>query len=253
MSDACAIEMFLFFNILIIYLFLFFGNSGGSRPAEVSRTVDGRLLGCSGTDTQSGLNLGVTDVGQVQLAVIVLTSSDFLGIRAETGNVIFTNLENGAERASVFTGIVVHANVIFAAIIGMSVTAESTGSNISIGALESTANLFFLAGSNLISPGTNAGFLAVGQARSALIAASLSVPAAPEDVALGFIGENTVKAGAVRGADGFLDLITISAVNVVNVVAVFAGEFGVGIIESESISADLELSPVVFTFPVLVA
>jgi len=72
-SDACAIEMFLFFNILIIYLFLFFGNSGGSRPAEVSRTVDGRLLGCSGTDTQSGLNLGVTDVGQVQLAVIVLT------------------------------------------------------------------------------------------------------------------------------------------------------------------------------------
>lgn len=74
MSDACAIGIF-FFYILFIYLFLFFGNGGGGRrPAEVGRTVDGRcLLGCSGTDTQSGLNLGVTDVGQVQLAVIVLT------------------------------------------------------------------------------------------------------------------------------------------------------------------------------------
>lgn len=246
---------FFFFYILFIYLFLFFGNGGGGRrPAEVGRTVDGRcLLGCSGTDTQSGLNLGVTDVGQVQLAVIVLTSSDFLGIRAESGNIIFADLENGAEWASVFTGVVVHANVIFAAIIGMSVTAESAGSNITIWALESTANLFFLAGSDLISPGTNAGLLAVGQSRSALIAASLSVPAAPEDVTLGIIGEDTVKTGAVRGADGLLDLITISTVNVVDVVAVFADEFGISIIESESVSADLELSPVVFTFPVLVA
>lgn len=59
----------------------------------------------------------------------------------------------------------------------------------------------FLAGGYLVGPGANAALLVVSQARGALIATGLAVPAAPENVALGVIGEDTVETGTVRSAD----------------------------------------------------
>ena len=73
-----------------------------------------------------------------------LPSVDFLGISAETGLVIESDFENGAERATVFAGITVHTNVILTAIIGMSVTTESPGGDITSGrANESTSNFYY--------------------------------------------------------------------------------------------------------------
>ena len=60
---------------------------------------------------------------------------------------------------------------------------------------------FFLAISDLIGPGADARFAAVSQTRGALVAASLTVPAAPEDVALAGVGEDTVETWALGGAD----------------------------------------------------
>ncbi len=73
--------------------------------------------------------------------VIDLPSFDFLGISAETADVIETDLEDGSEWASVFAGVSGHADVVFTAIIGVSVTAESTGGNIaSLGTTESASD-----------------------------------------------------------------------------------------------------------------
>lgn len=72
-----------------------------------------------------------------------LPSFDLLGISAETADVINADLEDGTEWASVLAGVAVHANVVFAAIIGVSVTAESTGGNIaSLWAFESASDLY---------------------------------------------------------------------------------------------------------------
>ena len=49
------------------------------------------------------------------------------------------------------------------------------------------------------------------------------------------------------------DFSTFSALDVVEVVAVLAQVAGVGVIEGESVGADLELGHVVFAVPVLVA
>ena len=57
---------------------------------------------------------------------------------------------------------------------------------------------------HLISPGADTGFAIVSESRSALVTASLAVPAGPEDVTFVLIGEDTVKARAVRSADGSL-------------------------------------------------
>lgn len=50
---------------------------------------------------------------------------------------------------------------------------------------------------DLVSPHAHAGFPVVGQAGAALVAGSLAVPAVPEDVAFGFIGEDSVQPLAV--------------------------------------------------------
>jgi len=69
-------------------------------------------------------------------------SSNFLGISAETADIVIADLEDGAERATVLAGVVVQTDVILAAIIGMSVTAERTSGNITnIRALESASDL----------------------------------------------------------------------------------------------------------------
>lgn len=62
-------------------------------------------------------------------------------------------------------------------------------------------------GGDLIGPGANTAFPAVSQARGALVTASLSVPAAPEDVTFGLIGEDSMQAGAVRCTDWWLCFI----------------------------------------------
>ena len=158
-------------------------------------------------------------------------SSNFLGISAETADIVIADLEDGAERATVLAGVVVQTDVILAAIIGVSMTAERTSGNITnIRALESASDLcqksssfmnklsiflhfknsiltFNFALGDLISPGADTGFAVVSESRSALVTTSLTVPAGPEDVTFVLIREDTVKARAVRSADGSLCFI----------------------------------------------
>lgn len=72
---------------------------------------------------------------------------------------------------------------------------------------------FFLAGGDLVGPGANAALLVVSQSGGALVATGLAVPATPEDVAFGLIGEDTVQTGTVRSADRGLCSINHSALN----------------------------------------
>lgn len=212
-----------------------------------------RLLGCRAL-AQTRLNFSVAQILQIQLAVVILTSSNFLGISAETADIVIADLEDGAERATVLAGVVVQTDVILAAIIGVSMTAERTSGNITnIRALESASDLFNFALGDLISPGADTGFAVVSESRSALVTTSLTVPAGPEDVTFVLIREDTVKARAVRSADGSLDSITVSTVDVVDVIAVLAGELGVGVVESESVTTNLQFGFGSLTLPVLVA
>lgn len=64
-----------------------------------------------------------------------------------------------------------------------------------------TEYTFFLALGNLVSPGADTRVTVVSQTGRALVAARLAVPAAPEDVALGVVGEDTVQTRAVRSAN----------------------------------------------------
>lgn len=54
---------------------------------------------------------------------------------------------------------------------------------------------------NLVGPHAHTGFTVVGKSGGALVAGGLSVPAVPEHIALGVIGEDSVQAGAVGGAN----------------------------------------------------
>ena len=55
------------------------------------------------------------------------------------------------------------------------------------------------------------------------------------------------------GTKKITDRITVSAVNIVQVITVLAGEFGIGVIEGESVTAHLEFSFASLALPVLVA
>jgi len=57
---------------------------------------------------------------------------------------------------------------------------------------------------DLVSPHADASFSVVGEAGRALVAAGFTVPAVPEDVALGLVGEDAVETRAVFCADGGL-------------------------------------------------
>lgn len=141
--------------------------------------------------------------------------------------VIESDLEDRAERATVFAGVTVHANVVLTAILWVGVATEGTGGDISSDwTNESISNFygnqkqnvrvrederfkkliyylptFLFTVGNLIGPGTNAAFPAVSQAGGALITASFAVPAAPENIAFGLVGEDSVQARAVRSTD----------------------------------------------------
>lgn len=84
-----------------------------------------------------------------------LPAFNFLGIGTEAADVVISNLEHGAERATVFTGISGHANVIFAAVIGVGVAAESSGGNVaSLWAAESASDFCLIKTQRLRIVGT---------------------------------------------------------------------------------------------------
>lgn len=85
----------------------------------------------------------------------------------------------------------------------MGVTGEgaSVGDLSGSGATESSGDLLVAALGHLVGPHADACLTVVGESGGALVARGLSVPAVPEDVALGLIGKDSVQAGAVGGAD----------------------------------------------------
>lgn len=66
------------------------------------------------------------------IETIDLPALDFLGIGAEATDVVIADLEDGAERAAVLAGVAVHADVVFAAIFGVSVAAEGAGRDVGV-------------------------------------------------------------------------------------------------------------------------
>lgn len=54
---------------------------------------------------------------------------------------------------------------------------------------------------HLVGPHADTGFAVVGETGGTLVPGGLSVPAVPEDVALGVVGEDAVEAFTVWGAD----------------------------------------------------
>lgn len=58
-----------------------------------------------------------------------------------------------------------------------------------------------LALGDLVSPHAHTGFPVIGKSGAALVAGSLAVPAVPENVTFGFIGEDTVQPLAVRSGN----------------------------------------------------
>lgn len=124
----------------------------------------------------------------------------------------------------------------------------------------------------LVSPHADSGFAIVSQTRRALIPGRFTVPTVPEDVAFGLVGKDAVKTLAMRRGDWRLcsskiqltncrfrcvprltQLRPVAAIDVVDVVAVLGEELGVAGVESQSVSARLQLRHVVVALVVLVA
>lgn len=137
------------------------------------------------------------------IAIDNLPSGNILGILAVAGTLTISDLEDGSDGASVLAGHSLQADVVLAAVIGMGVTGEgaSVGDLSGSGATESSGDLLVAALGHLVGPHADACLTVVGESGGALVARGLSVPAVPEDVALGLIGKDSVQAGAVGGAD----------------------------------------------------
>lgn len=98
---------------------------------------------------------------------------------------------------------------------------------------------FVSAFGHLVGPHAHPSLAVVGQSGAALVARRLAVPAVPEHVALLLVGEDAVQTGAVRRADGRLQLCPFAAVHVVQVVAVLGEELAVGGVERQAVTACL--------------
>lgn len=90
---------------------------------------------------------------------------------------------------------------------------------------------FVSAFGHLVGPHAHPGLAVVGQSGAALVTGCLAVPAVPEDIALLFVREDAVEAGAVRRADGWFELRALAAVHVVQVIAVLGEELAVAGVE----------------------
>lgn len=86
-----------------------------------------------------------------------------------------------------------------------------------------------------------------------MVTRGLAVPTIPKDVALLFVGEDAVEAGAVRRADGWFELRALAAVHVVQVIAVLGEELAVAGVKCETVAARLQFRHVVVALPILVA
>lgn len=118
---------------------------------------------------------------------------------------------------------------------------------------EVSEHTFVLAFRYLIGPHTDSGFTVVSESRTALVSGSLSVPAIPEYVAFLFVGEDTVEARTMRRANRWFELCPVSAIYVVEVVAIFSEELAVACVEGESVAASFQFRDVVIAFPIFVA
>jgi len=74
---------------------------------------------------------------------------------------------------------------------------------------------FVSAFGHLVGPHAHPGFTVIGQSGAALVARRLAVPAVPEDVAFLLVREDAIQTGAMRCADGWLELRAFAAVHVV--------------------------------------
>lgn len=204
---------------------------------------------------QTGQKFALADALQIQVAVVILASGNIFWVFAVSGTVGVSDLEDGSDRASVLAGYTLQADVVLAAIIRMSVTGERSRVRDLTGgwASESSGNFFVSALGYLIGPHADTRFAIVGESGGALVPGGLSVPAVPEDVAFGLIGEDAVQPFAVSGGDRIFQFRPLAALDVVDVIAVFGQEFRVARVEGQTVSAGLQLGDVVVALPVLIA
>jgi hypothetical protein len=104
----------------------------------------------------------------------------------------------------------------------------------------------------LISPHANSGFSIISKTRSTSVFIRFPIPARPENVAFHLIREDAVESGTVCSTHCFLQVDTVATFDIVEVVAVLSKEFRVRSVESETVSAGLQLGSGVLAFPVFV-
>lgn len=128
-----------------------------------------------------------------------LPSGNVFWVFAVAGSVGVADLEHRSNWATVLTGDSFQTDVVFAAVVWVGVSREASGvAHFSWGwAREPSGDFFVLALWDLVSPHADAGFAVVRQTRGALVTGGFSVPAVPEDVAFGLVGEDTVQTRAV--------------------------------------------------------
>jgi hypothetical protein len=119
-----------------------------------------------------------------------------------------------------------------------------------IRAHEALGNLCVITSLYEVSPNTDPLVIIIGQARRALVFRGLAIPTGIEDAAVGGMGENPVKSGAVGGAYRGLQIRPLLAVGAEGIGTVFPQM--VHVIEDQAISAEFKGRSSVFTGIVLV-
>ncbi|KYN18312.1 hypothetical protein ALC57_09419, partial [Trachymyrmex cornetzi] len=215
-------------------------------------------------------------------------SGNILGVLASAAAVGIADLENCANRATVFPGDALKAYVVLSAILRMGVSAEAAGCAahfsrsrtqllggknckvneanrkgveefVTVICLEverlviSEIDTFVSAFGNLVGPHAHPSFTVIGQSGTALITGGLAIPTVPEDITLLLIREDAVEAGAVRRVDRRFELRALAAVYIVQIIAVLGEELVVAGVKCQTVAARLQFRHVVVAFPILVA
>lgn len=115
---------------------------------------------------------------------------------------------------------------------------------------EALGDLFLLATIDRVSPGTDAVGFIKGKSRGTFVPLGVTSPARPEDSAVLFVGEDTVKAWTIVGALRRFEFGPRPTVHSEWVVAALALQ--VGVVKDQTVAADLEGRNAFLAFPVLV-
>jgi len=217
-----------------------------------------RHCGVGGDPDGLWVNAGLDQLILVKLnvAIVVGTLWDVLGVCAFAVTAVVSNVEDGTQGTPVLSGSAGDADEVLSAVSWVGVLGEDPGPGLGADKLAiilSFGCLLLLALPHLVSPFAHAVSGVEGQTGGAAVSVSQPVSAVVESGAVIFGRECSIEPRAVGSRDGRLQLRTVPALDVVGVLAVFCGEGRVGVVESQAVSAQLLFGYALQTLPVAVA